>query len=64
MESKKILGSLLVLFISLFMFGCSNQSSENSSQYLSLSTTINHSNSSERTSVGSKKNFKEFYKQF
>ena len=62
MESKKILGSLLVLFISLFMFGCSNQSSENSSQYLSLSTTINHSNSSERTSVGSKKNFKEFYK--
>lgn len=62
MESKKILGSLLVHFISLFMFGCSNQSSENSSQYLSLSTTINHSNSSERTSVGSKKNFKEFYK--
>ena len=62
MESKKILGSFLVLFISLFMFGCSNQSSENSSQYLSLSTTINHSNSSERTSVGSKKNFKEFYK--
>ena len=62
MESKKILGSLLVLFISLFMFGCSSQSSENSSQYLSLSTTINHSNSSERTSVGSKKNFKEFYK--
>ena len=62
MESKKILGSLLVLFISLFMFGCSNQSSENSSQDLSLSTTINQSNSSERTSVGSKKNFKEFYK--
>ena len=62
MESKKILGSLLVLFISLFMFGCSNQSSVNSSQDLSLSTTINHSNSSERTSVGSKKNFKEFYK--
>ena len=62
MESKKILGSLLVLFISLFMFGCSNQSSENSSQDLSLSTTINHSNSSEQTSVGSKKNFKEFYK--
>ena len=62
MESKKILGSLLVLFISLFMFGCSNQSSVNSSQDLSLSTTINHSNSSEQTSVGSKKNFKEFYK--
>ena len=62
MESKKILGSLLVLFISLFMFGCSNQSSENSSQDLSLSTTINQSNSNEQTSVGSKKNFKEFYK--
>ena len=62
MESKKILGSLLVLFISLFMFGCSNQSSENSSQYLSLSTTINQSNTSEQTSVESKKNFKEFYK--
>ena len=62
MESKKILGSLLVLFISLFMFGCSNQSSVNSSQDLSLSTTINQSNSSERTSVGPKKNFKEFYK--
>ena len=62
MESKKILGSLLVLFISLFMFGCSNQSSENSSQDLSLSTTINQSNTSEQTSVESKKNFKEFYK--
>lgn len=62
MESKKILGSLLVLFISLFMFGCSNQSSVNSSQDLSLSTTINQSNTSEQTSVGSKKNFKEFYK--
>ena len=62
MESKKILGSLLVLFISLFMFGCSNQSSVNSSQDLSLSTTINQSNTSEQTSVESKKNFKEFYK--
>lgn len=62
MESKKILGSLLVLFISLFMFGCSNQSSVNSSQDLSLSTTIYQSNTSEQTSVESKKNFKEFYK--
>ena len=62
MESKKILGGLLVLFISLFMFGCSNQSSVNSSQDLSLSTTINQSNTSEQTSVESKKNFKEFYK--
>ena len=62
MESKKILGSLLVLFISLFMFSCSNQSSVNSSQDLSLSTTINQSNTSEQTSVESKKNFKEFYK--
>lgn len=62
MESKKILGSLLVLFISLFMFGCSSQSSENSSQDLSFSTTINQSNTSEQTSVESKKNFKEFYK--
>ena len=62
MESKKILGSLLVLFISLFMFGCSNQSSENSSQDLSLSTTINQSNTSEQTSVGSKKDYKDLYK--
>ena len=62
MESKKILGSLLVLFISLFMFGCSNQSSVNSSQDLSLSTTIYQSNTSEQTSVESNKNFKEFYK--
>ena len=62
MESKKILGSLLVLFISLFMFGCSNHSSENSNQALSLSTTVNQSNTSEQTSVESKKIFKEFYK--
>ena len=44
------------------MFGCSSQSSENSSQDLSLSTTVNQSNTSEQTSVESKKNFKEFYK--
>ena len=62
MESKKILGSLLVLFISLFMFGCSNHSSENSNQGLSLSTTVSQSNINEQTSVESKKNFKEFYK--
>ena len=62
MESKKFLGSLLVFFISLFMFGCSNHSSENSNQALSLSTTVNQSNTSEQTSVESKKNFKEFYK--
>ena len=62
MESKKILGSLLVLFISLFMFGCSNHSSENSNQGLSLSTTVSQSNTNEQTSVESKKNFKEFYK--
>ena len=62
MESKKIIESLLILFISLFMFGCSSQSSENSSQDLSLSTTVNQSNTSEQTSVESKKNFKEFYK--
>ena len=62
MESKKILGSLLVLFISLFMFGCSNHSSENSNQGLSLSTTVSQSNTNEQTSVEAKKNFKEFYK--
>ena len=62
MESKKILGSLLVLFISLFIFDCSNHSSENSSQNHSLSTTVNQSNTGEQTSVESKKNFKEFYK--
>ena len=44
------------------MFGCSSHSSENSSQDLSLSTTVNQSNTSELTSVESKKNFKEFYK--
>ena len=62
MESKKILGSLLVLFISLFMFGCSNHSSENSNQGLSLSTTVRQSSTNEQTSVEAKKNFKEFYK--
>ena len=63
MESKKILGSLLFLFISLFMFGCSNHSSENSNLGLSLSTTVSQSNTNEQTSVEAKKNFKEFYKQ-
>ena len=62
MEEKGILGVLLVLFMSLFMFGCSNHSSVNSSQDLSLSTTVSQSNTNEQTSVESKKNFKEFYK--
>ena len=62
MEVKSILGGLLVLFISLFMFACSNHSSENSNQGLSLSTTVSQSNTSEQTSVEAKKNFKEFYK--
>ena len=62
MEEKGILGGLLVLFISLFMFGCSNHSSENSNQGLSLSTTVSQSNTNEQTSVESKKNFKELYK--
>ena len=62
MEEKGILGVLLVLFMSLFMFGCSNHSSENSSQDLSLSTTVSQSSTNEQTSVESKKNFKEFYK--
>ena len=62
MEEKGILGVLLVLFMSLFMFGCSNHSSENSNQGLSLSTTVSQSNTNEQTSVESKKNFKEFYK--
>jgi len=62
MEEKGILGGLLVLFMSLFMFGCSNHSSENSNQGLSLSTTVSQSNINEQTSVESKKNFKEFYK--
>ena len=63
MEEKGILGVLLVLFVSLFMFGCSNHSSENSNHGLSLSTTVSQSNTNEQTSVESKKNFKEFYKQ-
>ena len=62
MEEKGILGVLLVLFMSFFMFGCSNHSSENSSQDLSLSTTVSQSNTNEQTSVEAKKNFKEFYK--
>ena len=62
MEEKGILGVLLVLFMSLFMFGCSNHSSENSSLDLCLSTTVSQSNTNEQTSVESKKNFKEFYK--
>ena len=62
MEEKNFLGGLLVLFMSLFMFGCSNHSSVNSSQDLSLSTTVSQSNINEQTSVESKKNFKEFYK--
>ena len=62
MEEKRIVGGLLVLFMSFFMFGCSSQSSENSSQDLSLSTTVNQSNTSQQTSVESKKNFKDFYK--
>ena len=62
MEEKGILGVLLVLFMSIFMFGCSNHSSENSNQGLSLSTTVSQSNTNEQTSVESKKNFKEFFK--
>lgn len=62
MEEKGNLGVLLVLFMSLFMFGCSNHSSENSSQVLSLSTTVSQSNTNEQTSVEAKKYFKEFYK--
>ena len=62
MEEKSILGGLLVLFISLFMFGCSNHSPENFSQDLSVSTTVSQSNTNEQTSVESKKNVKEFYK--
>ena len=61
MEEKGILGGLLVLFMCLFMFGCSNHSSENSNQGLSLSTTVSQSNTNEQTSVESKKNFKELY---
>ena len=62
MAKKGILGVLLVLFMSIFMFGCSNHSSEDSNQGLSLSTTVSQSNTNEQTSVESKKNFKEFYK--
>ena len=62
MEEKGILGVFLVLFMSIFMFGCSNHSSENSNQGLSLSTTVSQSNTNVQTSVESKKNFKEFYK--
>ena len=62
MEEKGIFGVFLVLFMSLFMFVCSDHSSENSNQWLSLSTTVSQSNTNEQTSVESKNNFKEFYK--
>ena len=62
MKEKGILGVLLVLFMSLFMFGCSNHSSENSNQGLSSSTTVSQSNTNKQTSVEAKKNFKELYK--
>ena len=62
MEEKGILGVLLVLFMSLFMFGCSNHSSENSNQGLSSSTSVSQSNTNKQTSVEAKKNFKELYK--
>ena len=62
MEEKGILGVFLVLFMSIFMFGCSNHRSDNSNQGLSLSTTVSQSNTNEQTSVESKKNVKEFYK--
>lgn len=58
MKDKRVLGGLLVLFLSFFTFGCRNHSSND----MSLSTSVSQSITNEQTSVESKKNFKEFYK--
>lgn len=59
MKDKRVLGGLLILFFSFFTFGCRNHSSND----MSLSTSVSQSITNEQTSVESKKNFKEFYKQ-
>lgn len=55
---KKAFGVLFVLFLSLFIIGCSNQNGDISSQESSLSSTTIQFTTIEPT----KKDFKEFYK--
>lgn len=57
MENKKVLGTLFVLFLSLFTIGCSNQNADISSQDSSLSSTTSQVTTNEL----SKKDYKEFY---
>ena len=58
METKKVLGSLFVLFFGLLTTACSNQNADISSQDSSLSSTTSLFTSNEP----SKKDYKEFYK--
>ena len=58
MKTKKVLGALIVLSLSLVATGCRNQNSDISSQDSSLSSTT----SQLTTIVPTKKDFKEFYK--
>ena len=58
MKTKKVLGALIVLSLSLVATGCRNQNSDISSQDSSLSSTT----SQLTTIVSTKKDFKEFYK--
>ena len=58
MKSKKVLGTLFVLSLSLFITGCRNQNSDISSQDSSLSSTTSQSTTKEP----SKKDYKAFYK--
>ncbi len=58
MKSKKVLGTLFVLSLSLFITGCRNQNAAISSQDSSLSSTTSQSTTKE----SSKKDYKAFYK--
>ena len=58
MKTKKVLGALFVLTLSLFITGCRNQNSDISSQDSSLSSTTSQSTTKEP----SKKDYKAFYK--
>ena len=58
MKTKKVLGTLFVLSLSLVATGCRNQNSDISSQDSSLSSTTSQSTTKEQ----SKKDYKAFYK--
>ena len=58
MKTKKVLGALFVLTLSLFITGCRNKNVAISSQDSSLSSTTSQSTTKEQ----SKKDYKAFYK--